>query len=68
MDCVDEGSTSNGELDQGEDVADLGESILATLAWGAATAGKNLQPAEGLTPEQRFFVGFAQWLARIERP
>jgi putative endopeptidase len=58
----------NGELTKGEDVADLGGEILAYLAWGAATAGKNLQSVDGLTPEQRFFIGFAQWDCANERP
>jgi putative endopeptidase len=58
----------NGELTKGEDVADLGGEILAYLAWEAATSGKNLQPADGLTPEQRFFIGFAQWDCANERP
>jgi putative endopeptidase len=58
----------NGELTKGEDVADLGGEILAYMAWGAATAGKNLQSTDGLTPEQRFFVGFAQWACANERP
>jgi putative endopeptidase len=58
----------NGELTKGEDVADLGGEILAYMAWGSATAGKNLQPVDGLTPEQRFFVGFAQWACANERP
>jgi putative endopeptidase len=58
----------NGELTKGEDVADLGGEILAYLAWGAATSGKNLQPVDGLTPEQRFFTGFAQWACANERP
>jgi putative endopeptidase len=51
----------NGELTLGENVADLGGEILAFMAWKDATKDKNLQPVEGLTPEQRFFVGFAQW-------
>jgi putative endopeptidase len=58
----------NGELTKGEDVADLGGEILAYIAWGAANAGKNLQPVDGLTPEQRFFIGFAQWACANERP
>jgi putative endopeptidase len=58
----------NGELTKGEDVADLGGEILAYMAWGAATAGENLQLTDGLTPEQRFFVGFAQWACANERP
>ena len=58
----------NGRLTMGEDVADLGGEILAYIAWGAANAGKNLQPVDGLTPEQRFFIGFAQWDCANERP
>jgi putative endopeptidase len=58
----------NGELTKGEDVADLGGEILAYMAWGAANAGKNLQAVDGLTPEQRFFIGFAQWDCANERP
>ncbi len=51
----------NGELTLGENVADLGGEILALMAWKDATKDKNLHPIDGLTPEQRFFVGFAQW-------
>ena len=51
----------NGELTLGENVADLGGEILALMAWKDATKDKNLQPIDGLTPDQRFFVGFAQW-------
>jgi putative endopeptidase len=58
----------NGRLTMGEDVADLGGEILAYMAWGAANAAKNLQPVDGLTPEQRFFIGFAQWACASERP
>jgi putative endopeptidase len=50
----------NGKLTLGEDVADLGGLILAYLAWKADTKGQNLQPIDGLTPEQRFFVGYGQ--------
>jgi endothelin-converting enzyme/putative endopeptidase len=58
----------NSELTSGEDIADLGGVILAWHAWKAETAGKNLPPMDGLTPEQRFFVGFAQWACAAERP
>jgi len=51
----------NGELTLGENVADLGGEILAFMAWKDATKDKNLPALDGLTPEQRFFVGFAQW-------
>jgi len=58
----------NSKLTLGEDVADLGGEILGYIAWQDATKGKNLQPIDGLTPEQRFFVGFAQWDCTNERP
>jgi len=58
----------NGKLTLGENVADLGGEILAYMAWRDATKDKNLQPIDGLTPEQRFFIGFAQWDCANERP
>jgi len=58
----------NSKLTLGEDVADLGGEILAYIAWKDATKDKNLQPADNLTPDQRFFVGFAQWACENERP
>jgi len=58
----------NGKLTLGENVADLGGEILAFMAWQTKTRDMNLQPVDGLTPEQRFFVGFAQWDCANERP
>jgi endothelin-converting enzyme/putative endopeptidase len=58
----------NSKLTLGEDVADLGGTILAYLAWQEETKGQKLAPIDGLTPEQRFFVGFAQWDCAGERP
>ncbi len=58
----------NSALTLGEDVADLGGELLAYMAWKDATKDKNLQPIDGLTPEQRFFIGFAQWDCANERP
>ena len=58
----------NGKLTLGENVADLGGEILAFMAWQNKTKDMNLQPVDGLTPEQRFFVGFAQWDCANERP
>lgn len=58
----------NSKLTLGEDVADLGGEILAYVAWKDANKGKTLQAMDGLTPEQRFFVGFAQWACSNERP
>jgi putative endopeptidase len=50
----------NGKLTLGEDVADLGGLILAWKAWKDDTKGENLQPIDGLTPDQRFFIGYGQ--------
>ena len=58
----------NSALTLGEDVADLGGEILAYVAWKDATKDKTLQSIDGLTPDQRFFVGFAQWACANERP
>jgi endothelin-converting enzyme/putative endopeptidase len=58
----------NSRLTLGEDVADLGGEILGYIAWKDATKGKDLKPVDGLTPEQRFFIGFAQWDCSNTRP
>jgi putative endopeptidase len=58
----------NGDLTLGENVADLGGEILAYVAWKDTTKDVDLQPIDGLTPEQRFFIGFAQWDCSNERP
>ena len=58
----------NSKLTLGEDVADLGGLILAWMAWKAQTAGQTLAPRDGLTPDQRFFVGYAQWACENIRP
>ena len=57
----------NSKLTVGEDVADLGGLVLAHLAWRAA-AGAPSGEQDGLTPEQRFFVGYAQWACENQRP
>jgi putative endopeptidase len=58
----------NSRLTLGEDTADLGGLILARMAWLAQTAGQHLTDRDGLTPEQRFFVGYAQWACSNQRP
>jgi putative endopeptidase len=58
----------NGKLTLGEDVADLGGTFLAYLAWKSATKDQNLQPIDSFTPDQRFFIGMAQWACGAERP
>ena len=58
----------NSKLTEGEDVADLGGTILAYVAWKNATKSANLIAQDGLTPDQRFFIGFAQWACENQRP
>ena len=58
----------NSKLTEGEDVADLGGTLLAYIAWKAATQGQSLRTVDGFTPDQRFFIGMAQWACGDERP
>jgi putative endopeptidase len=58
----------NSKLTSGEDVADLGGTLLAYIAWKKQTAGQELKTVDGFTPDQRFFVGMAQWACENERP
>lgn len=57
----------NGKLTLGEDVADLGGTLLAYIAWKNATKGQDLKPIDGFTPDQRFFIGMGQWACGDER-
>lgn len=58
------------KLTSGEDVADLGGTLIAYLGWQKAVArsGLTLQPIDGFTLEQRFFIGFGQWACENNRP
>lgn len=58
----------NSRLTLGEDVADLGGTVLAYVAWKTVTAGQALAARDGFTPDQRFFIGMAQWACSNERP
>jgi putative endopeptidase len=58
----------NSKLTSGEDVADLGGTLLAYIAWKKQTAGQQVESVDGFTPDQRFFVGMAQWACENERP
>jgi putative endopeptidase len=58
----------NGKLTLGENIADLGGTFLAYMAWKHATQGEVLKPIDGFTPDQRFFIGMAQWACGSERP
>jgi len=56
------------KLTSGEDVADIGGTLLAYIAWKKQTEGMKLADADGFTPDQRYFVGMAQWACENERP
>lgn len=58
----------NSKLTEGEDIADLGGLILAWTAWKEQTKGQQLEDRDGFTPEQRFFIGYAQWACENDRP
>jgi putative endopeptidase len=58
----------NSALTLGEDLADLGGEILAYEAWQDVVKGRTLEARDNLTPDQRFFVGFAQWACENARP
>ena len=58
----------NSKLTSGEDVADLGGTLLAYIAWRKQTETERLRSVDGFTPDQRFFVGMAQWACENTRP
>ena len=58
----------NSKLTLGEDVADLGGLILGWMAWKTEIAKAPAESRDDLTPEQRFFVGYAQWACENDRP
>jgi putative endopeptidase len=58
----------NSALTLGEDVADLGGEVLAYVAWKDAVQDRKLEDRDDLSPDQRFFVGFAQWACENTRP
>jgi putative endopeptidase len=56
----------NGKLTLGENLADLGGLSIAYGALEKALAGKPHTAIDGFTPEQRFFLSYAQiWRANI---
>ncbi len=56
----------NGKLTLGEDIADVAGLATAFDAYRASWNGKTPATLDGLTPEQRFFLGFAQvWRSKF---
>jgi putative endopeptidase len=58
----------NGKLTLGEDIADLGGVKIAYAAMERAYAGKPRPTIGGFTPEQRFFLSWAQIWRQNIRP
>jgi putative endopeptidase len=54
------GAKVNGELTMGENIADLGGVVIALEAYRASLHGKPAPVIDGLTGEQRLFLGWAQ--------
>jgi putative endopeptidase len=63
-----DGMHINGHQTLGENIADVGGLRVAYEAYKLATAGKKTQPVDGFTPDQRFFIAFAQSWRNNDRP
>ena len=60
------GAKVNGELTMGENIADLGGLTIALDAYRASLKGKPAPVIDGLTGEQRVFLGWAQaWRGKV---
>jgi putative endopeptidase len=63
---VEPGLNEKGKAVLGEAIADLGGLTIAYAAYERSLAGKPRDQIDGFTPEQRFFLGFAQvWSQNI---
>ncbi|RYU82176.1 M13 family metallopeptidase [Hymenobacter persicinus] len=58
----------NGKLTMGENLADLGGLNIAYTALQKTLAGKPKTKIDGFTPEQRFFLSYAQVWRTNQRP
>ncbi|MBK6988057.1 MAG: M13 family metallopeptidase [Bacteroidetes bacterium] len=58
----------NGHLTLGENIADLGGITIAYDAFKRTKQGQSKELIDGMTPEQRFFLGFATIWAGDVRP
>ena len=58
--CPLEGHCVNPELTMGENIADLGGLTMALYAYKLTKECKSGEKREGFTPEQRFFIAYAQ--------
>ncbi|MDZ4804729.1 MAG: M13 family metallopeptidase [Candidatus Eisenbacteria bacterium] len=61
-----EGMNVNGELTLGENIGDLGGLEIAYHAYHLSLKGKEAPVIDGLTGDQRFFLGYAQiWQGKM---
>lgn len=58
----------NGALTVGENIGDLGGLAIGFAAYRIATRGREVPELDGLTGDQRFFVGWAQVWSGKARP
>jgi len=58
----------NGQQTLGENIADIGGLRVSYEAFRLAAANKRLSPVDGFTPDQRFFLAFAQSWRTNQRP
>lgn len=54
------GLYANGQMTLGENIADLGGLLIAWTAYKDATKENELPVIDGFTPDQRFFLAYAQ--------
>ena len=64
---VDDKTFVNGQLTQGENIADFGGLTVAYAAMEAALGSKPRTRIDGFTPEQRFFLAWAQIWRTVQR-
>ncbi|MEQ1472409.1 MAG: M13 family metallopeptidase [Candidatus Acidiferrum sp.] len=65
---VEPGLHQNGKLVLGESIGDLGGLSIAYAAYEKSLEGKPRKDLDGFTPEQRFFLGWAQVWGANQRP
>ena len=58
----------NGELTLGENIADIGGLAIAYAAFKKTPQGQSKEKIDGMTPDQRFFLSFAQVWRIKDRP
>jgi putative endopeptidase len=64
---VEPGLHQNGKLVLGESIGDLGGIAIAYAAYEKSIEGKRPKDIDGFTPEQRFFLGWAQVWGQNQR-